>query len=331
MFNWTASLARCCAYVCAALAGVWALINPVAVSAQEPTWYQIEVIVFAHRDAAGATSERWPTDPGVPAAETPVELASSDTVVAVDTEAAMPTPNPGSTGVDSETNTELSSASAEPTTPESTQTLDAVESLGLRAFVQLPDEELQLVNLRQRLNKSAGYRTLVHVGWRQPLVRNEKPQPVHLHSNVTENESPIATIPVAPPPLEATDSNVAGIDQSTAAGQAPMRPLDGTIAVVLGRYLHVTTDLIYSPDEAPPAVTVTPETTPSSEDVSLTADALTEGLANLEPDASAALTTVAPVYRMTQSRRMRSNELHYLDHPLFGVLVQATPVKVGNP
>ena len=27
-------------------------------------------------------------------------------------------------------------------------------------------------------------------------------------------------------------------------------------------------------------------------------------------------------YRMVQSRRMRSNELHYLDHPLFGVIVR---------
>ena len=29
--------------------------------------------------------------------------------------------------------------------------------------------------------------------------------------------------------------------------------------------------------------------------------------------------------RMKMSRRMRSNEIHYLDHPLFGVMVVATP------
>jgi hypothetical protein len=31
------------------------------------------------------------------------------------------------------------------------------------------------------------------------------------------------------------------------------------------------------------------------------------------------------VYRLQQSRRMRSNEVHYLDHPLFGIIVQVTP------
>ncbi|MFN2308841.1 MAG: CsiV family protein [Gammaproteobacteria bacterium] len=41
--------------------------------------------------------------------------------------------------------------------------------------------------------------------------------------------------------------------------------------------------------------------------------------------------TGVPV-RLKESRRMRSNELHYLDHPRFGVLVQVTPVKpaAGN-
>jgi hypothetical protein len=31
--------------------------------------------------------------------------------------------------------------------------------------------------------------------------------------------------------------------------------------------------------------------------------------------------------RFTTTRRMRSNEIHYLDHPLFGLLVLATPVE----
>ncbi len=31
-------------------------------------------------------------------------------------------------------------------------------------------------------------------------------------------------------------------------------------------------------------------------------------------------------YQLQQSRRMRSNELHYIDHPMFGVIVIITPV-----
>ena len=32
-------------------------------------------------------------------------------------------------------------------------------------------------------------------------------------------------------------------------------------------------------------------------------------------------------YRFTARRKMRSNELHYLDHPMFGLLVIATPLQ----
>jgi len=32
-------------------------------------------------------------------------------------------------------------------------------------------------------------------------------------------------------------------------------------------------------------------------------------------------------YRFRASRRMRSNEIHYLDHPVFGVLVTTTPLQ----
>lgn len=36
-------------------------------------------------------------------------------------------------------------------------------------------------------------------------------------------------------------------------------------------------------------------------------------------------------YRMQESRRMRSGELHYIDHPILGVLMKITPVRVGGP
>jgi Peptidoglycan-binding protein, CsiV len=34
---------------------------------------------------------------------------------------------------------------------------------------------------------------------------------------------------------------------------------------------------------------------------------------------------LGPTYRLVEQRRARSNELHYIDHPLFGVLVLVTP------
>lgn len=36
------------------------------------------------------------------------------------------------------------------------------------------------------------------------------------------------------------------------------------------------------------------------------------------------------IYRMQDHRRMRSGELHYLDHPMFGLLILCTPIPSGG-
>lgn len=79
--------------------------------------------------------------------------------------------------------------------------------------------------------------------------------------------------------------------------QESMEKLDGVIKITLGRYLHTEADLIYR-----------------IPDVSMF------GSHDFIDD-----DTTATIVRMTQSRRMRSGELHYFDHPLFGLLVQITP------
>jgi len=74
----------------------------------------------------------------------------------------------------------------------------------------------------------------------------------------------------------------------------------GTVRVHLMNYLHVTLDLTYL---APSS------TTPAER----SADGLDE-------------IVLAPQYRLTTTRRVISRELHYFDHPAFGVLVLITPV-----
>ena len=63
--------------------------------------------------------------------------------------------------------------------------------------------------------------------------------------------------------------------------------VSGQVALSRGRYLHLTLDLTY--------------------------------------DAPATATEPAQRYRLRQSRRMRSNERHYIDHPKFGVIALITP------
>ena len=84
------------------------------------------------------------------------------------------------------------------------------------------------------------------------------------------------------------------VDGRSDAAQVAERPaVHGTVTVSLGRYLEVAVDLLYH--------------RPSSDE--------------------AASPPVAPSrFRLVAERRMRSGELHYIDHPLFGVLMQITPL-----
>lgn len=77
----------------------------------------------------------------------------------------------------------------------------------------------------------------------------------------------------------------------------------GTIRVHLTRFLHVTLDLTYQADGVGAALSAS------------------DGLTELGR---------APRYRLRATRNVRSNELHYFDHPAFGVLVRITPVQTQN-
>jgi hypothetical protein len=95
--------------------------------------------------------------------------------------------------------------------------------------------------------------------------------------------------------------------------EADARPFDlamlgatnpmGTIRLYLSRFLHVKLDLSYL-DSAAPAAPPAP--------------AFRDELAELP---------ITPRYHLVADRPTRSGELHYFDHPAFGVLIKVTPIR----
>ena len=77
-------------------------------------------------------------------------------------------------------------------------------------------------------------------------------------------------------------------------GRASLR---GEIELYLSRFLHVEIDLSYQPEAAVAA-----------------------------PTGALGEFALAPRYELRAERRVRSGELHYFDHPAFGVLVVVKPV-----
>jgi hypothetical protein len=80
----------------------------------------------------------------------------------------------------------------------------------------------------------------------------------------------------------------------------------GNVRVYLSRFLHVSLDISYEDATAAAATTAEP---PGNE--------LREVI-------------LPPRYRLVTERQTRSGELHYFDHPAFGVLVKVTPVQPTN-
>jgi hypothetical protein len=90
--------------------------------------------------------------------------------------------------------------------------------------------------------------------------------------------------------------------------------LTGTFKLVLARYLHIYNQLNYQRK-----VTVT-------EDSKITAT----GSVASKKQTEALNNDMVPhngLYPLNSHRRMRSKELHYIDHPLVGMLIQINPVK----
>jgi len=88
--------------------------------------------------------------------------------------------------------------------------------------------------------------------------------------------------------------------------------LEGTVGVSVGRYLHFQADLYFhAPGLGMPLIAVARRT---------------DGTPVMDE-----LTPLKPAYMaLTESRRMRSGEIHYLDHPKLGLVVRIDPVGIPD-
>lgn len=164
------------------------------------------------------------------------------------------------------------------------------------AFQALTEDELGLKNAAAALQRNGNLAVLAHVGWRQPSYG----------SGLNQARRVLIRDPAAPPPEWAL---LPGMDAP--AGE---RPLPGP-----------------GPQAEPVTGTGDPRAAP--------APPVWEGTAQLRVgrylDVGLDLTLYhdddVPL-RLIDSRRMRLGELHYVDHPLFGVLLQVVPFRVaGSP
>lgn len=182
-------------------------------------------------------------------------------------------------------------------------------------FIVLPSSEREFHGKAAYMQRSGHYQKLFHETWVQPF-RDER------------NALPLV------------------IDHSGDNGTWPL--LQGSINLHISRYLHIETNLWlntngdYLPGEwrmaAPPLGPVSliveePEPDPAQAQAPYYLDEK-PGLSTDEVIAQGeqVIEDTGPIYPyrhavlLKQNRRMRSNEVHYIDHPLLGVIIKITPL-----
>lgn len=168
----------------------------------------------------------------------------------------------------------------------------------------LPPKGYELNNRAYALKKNRRYRLLLHTAWFQPAQESGQTKAVYLHDYL-----PIPYLKDRFPPR--------------AGAMGPFhQQLFGLMRLRISRYLHVDLDLTYR--------------IPQEVQYNAQRDALMETI-TLAPEDNRFVFTSEPVttvaqrsYRLRESRRIKSKEVHYFDHPLFGVLLYVKPLKTGD-
>lgn len=197
-------------------------------------------------------------------------------------------------------------------------------------IARLPASAFALTDAVIRLRQSREYRVLVHTAWRQSIPPQSSGTPVFIDDSAGPQSLPRITKEiqiVGVPQVSVVKSGQtlepeASTPQSTEPRQfaegPPNLTLFGTLAIRQTRFLHAVFDLLYrAPQIAKNEAKA--ETNPIAPKTLTLNEARAEGSSPIR------------AFRLTETRRLRSGEIHYLDHPMFGALLRVTPVVVSDP
>ncbi len=161
----------------------------------------------------------------------------------------------------------------------------------------VPESEFILTDAVAQLERSSKYRVLQHLAWIQPMVDKNNTHAIRINGGrelSSEHPERLPAQAVQNPRLAALFGNL-----FKPVSNSELYELEGTISVAITRYIHVYADLVFRAKDYNVVTT---------EQGLLVADQLQD-------------------FKINLYRKMKSRELHYLDHPLIGMLVEATPIE----
>lgn len=314
---------------------------------QEERWYQVEIILFEQLrdDRGGDENYNFRHNDLYKTLNRSVEL--------------IPLHQSDTTDLQNENLDNRSDVIVTPLQPKN-ETFVVIPST-LLPFTIPSEDHLILTELKQKLARSRYYRPLLHTAWIQPGLEKEKAIAVHIH-NLIENsqysdvnytmEMEVTSAEIglqAEGRVESAEEKLTYFHkefnnlQPANRKTTTLAQVDGTLTLYLSRYLHLQTDLYYRlkddfSDKKPsyierPQYSVTGDSGDDFKQLSalLLDDRNFKSLSNPFSIKESISEDTARYAKMDESRKIRSRELHYIDHPFFGLIVQINPVELPEP
>jgi len=177
------------------------------------------------------------------------------------------------------------------------------DDVDLRAsYKVLGKKHYQLTSEVEKISKSKTHRVIFHTVWRQPGLDKKLALPIHFKREILA--APVASEDENNPTqnTEATSSF-----ETTDNKPLPSSILEGLLRVTLARYLHLEAELTYQ--NKIPEITDTDNPFAILDNENERNEMQKQGVIHLKQ----------------KRHRIRSNELHYVDHPVLGILIRITP------
>lgn len=286
------------AVYCLALALLGFFAQPATAQSATPQerWYDVELLIFKYSNPEEFSAENWPERWSLPDTKNSVNLESIDAAYRDD-------------------------------------------------FQSLDPKAQSFGGMLEKLDKSVRYEVLNYSAWRQRGLGRDEAVGVRIRAGR-------GYLPQAQVPVDAEfglfeegfveqgflpEVTIRRYGETQSKSGNVLHELEGEIKIVLSRFLHVYTDLLLLKPVTLSPVEPVPQTrnsnaAGSSHDplaayrVDWTRQAQTD-----DPDIISGADETLYGINIKAHRRMRSGELHHIDHPLLGILIQIKPVETAKP
>ncbi len=322
-----------------------------------PKWYQVELFIFANNNPNAANQEAWQQDLGLKYPLNIINLESPNTELA---QSELTSPELTDTAVLNNQGATSSNNEMQQLMPGDSQSSDGNTALEPtittehaeqqpdteRPFVLLDPEQHQLTSMVRRILSRADFRLLFHQAWRQPINNNDNAENIliragdqfdthyelegsiklsverYLHINtdlwlstfvsaIGREQAPWPVLPKAP--VFATErnnsSNLHSFNSQSLGGHNSGNYNSGNQGLGNQSFNDQNFNNQNFNNQA---------STPLR-------------FENPFLDLVGNQYSVERTIALRQHRRMRSNELHYIDHPLMGLLIKVTPYTLPEP